>query len=446
MKHLKQILSAVLCMALLPIGAARAEFSQGLSRLEWLAQDGGRMEAQMTFAPEDFLSVGDEGMRTLRALFDGLTLRCVSQQSADRSLDAWSLSYDGVDFADAALIATPKGAAFESSLLPASVRAQSEAQLWASLGLSDVVQALFALRGQGTQKAAPYAAATPGQAYAMQMSLTQEQLENLFSLTSPQMSEPFQSTVGALLETWTLTRPVQVDWTTSDTGELTRLRANAAAACSGGAPWTLKLDLRVKNGNVNAELELEQDQRNTLKAVFTVDSTSTKATRSKEAAKTQKIRLNVSGKLGGYSRTLRLSASLSNTYRTNEDGKLSETLKNTLTLGYTDKDPAVRMLGLGDISLTVKERAEALTGEAAEDVRLSETLDVALTCDAKSILKGTAQIDIAGARAEEIELPETAETPGMIAGAALSELPQRLLERLLPLLPEDTKARLLGAE
>lgn len=444
MKHLKQILSAVFCMALLPIGAARAEFSQGLSRLEQLWQNGGRIETQMTFSPEDFLSVGDEGMQTLQSLFEGLTIRCVSQQSADRRLDAWTLAYGGVDFADAELIRTPDGASLESNLLPASVRAQNEAQLWETLGVSDVFQMLFALRAQGTQDAMPYAAATPGQAYEMQMSLTQEQIENLFVLMSPQMSEPFRSSAEALLGQWTLTRPLQLDWTASETGELARLKANAAASCSGGDPWTLRLDVRVKNGNVDAELNLEQDKRNTLQAVLAVDSTSTKATRSKEAAKTQKIRLNVSGKLGGYSRTFRLSASLGNTYRTNDAGKLSEILKNTLTIGYTDKDPAVQMLGLGDVSLTVKERVEAVSGEAAEDVRLNETLDVDLSCGEKRILKGTAQIDVAGAEAVEIELPESTGASGM--GASLNELPQRLLERLFPLLPEDTKARLVGAE
>lgn len=236
MKHLKQILSAVFCMALLPIGAARAEFSQGLSRLEQLWQNGGRIETQMTFSPEDFLSVGDEGMQTLQSLFEGLTIRCVSQQSADRRLDAWTLAYGGVDFADAELIRTPDGASLESNLLPASVRAQNEAQLWETLGVSDVFQMLFALRAQGTQDAMPYAAATPGQAYEMQMSLTQEQIENLFVLMSPQMSESFRSSAEALLGQWTLTRPLQLDWTASETGELARLKANAAASYSGGDP------------------------------------------------------------------------------------------------------------------------------------------------------------------------------------------------------------------
>ena len=111
----------------------------------------------------------------------------------------------------------------------------------------------------------------------------------------------------------------------------------------------------MRNGsNLDAELTLEQDSRNTMTFALAVESGR------EDGEDTQRIRLNASGKLAGYSRQIRVSATLRNAAQTDEAGQTVETLRNTLSVGFTDRSPAMQMLSLGDFSLSVKERGEAL--------------------------------------------------------------------------------------
>ncbi len=442
MKHIRRFLSiGCLALLLLPGGKARAEFSEGISRLQALGRSGGRIEAQMTLEPVSLLSIGKEGMRTLRALFDGLTIGYASQQGDTERWEQWSLTRGEQPLATAQLFNSQEGAAFLCDLLAQGVAAPDEDTLLAALGMSAPLRTLFALRNQEAQATAPLATATPGQAYAMQVTVTQQQLELLCALAAPQMPDGVAGALEGMLGRWTLAQPIQLDFATSDAGTLTRLKADARIARQGEAPWTVKLDVRPKGGNVDADLELTQDKQNTLSIALSIDSTDTKATRSADAQKSVKVRLNGSGKLGGYQRTFRLQATLSNSYRENERGELVETLKNTLTLGYTDKDPAVRMLSLGDVSLSLKERGEAISGAGAADVRLNETIEAALTLGGKTVLEGTATVQIAGCERQTVAWPEETVSLDALSPDALAALPQLLAQRIYPLLEEALEAQ-----
>ena len=445
MKHFRRIISlGCLAILLLPGSRARAEFSQGLSRLQALQRSGGRIEAEMTFTPVSLLSVSQEGMQTLRTFFDGLTIRYASQHSATEGWEEGSLSRAGQPLATAQLVNTQAGAAFLCDLLPQGVAAPDEETLLTALGMGTTLRTLFALRHQEDRDRLPLTRATPGQAYGMQMTVTQQQVESLRALLAPQLPGAYAESVNAILDRWTLTQPLQMDFTTSDTGTLTRLKASAQAARPGETPWTVKLDVRPRGDNLDAALDLTQDKQNTMSISLSIVRTDTKATRSADAQSTVKVRLNASGKLGGYQRALRLQATLGNTYRENGSGELVETLKNTLTLGYTDKDPAVRMLSLGDVSLSVKERGEAVSGIGDTDVRLTETLEAELSLGGKSVLKGTATVRIAGAKAQPVAWPEGAVSVSDLSPEAretLGTLPQLLAARFHPLSMEAAQSQ-----
>lgn len=444
MKHIRRFLS-IGCLAILLLtgSKARAEFSEGISRLQALGRSGGLIEAQMTLDPVSLLSIDKEGMRTLRAFFDGLTIGYASQQGDTEGWEQWTLTHGEQPMATAQLFNSQEGAVFLCDLLAQGVAAPDEETLLAAVGMGAPLRTLFALRNQEAQATALLAPATPGQAYAMQVTVTQQQLELLFALAAPQMPDGVAGALEGMLGRWTLTQPIQLDFATSDAGTLTRLKADARIARQGEAPWTVKLDVRPKGGNVDADLELTQDKQK-MSIALAIDSTATKATRSADAQKSIKIRLNGSGKLGGYQRTFRLQATLSNSYRENERGELVETLNNTLTLGYTDKDPAVRMLSLGDVSLSLKERGEAVSGAGAADVRLNETIEAALTLSGKTVLEGTAAVQIEGGERQTVAWPEeTVSLDALSPDAidALAALPQLLAQRIYPLIEEALEAQ-----
>ena len=442
MKRLKRWMCVACCLAaLLPAGPVRAAFSQGLERLGAWERAGGRIEAEIAFSPQEMFSVGEEGMPALRALFDSLTLHYAWQQSAAGSLDEWTLLCGGQNVAYVRLTVTDQGAALESDLLPFGVRAADEASLLDALGLrAGALRTLLSLRAQTAGEAAlPALTATPGEAREEQITVTQAQLEAANPALASRLPQPYGAALTALAAEWTLQSPLEVELDVAQSGAITRLRASLQAAHAQEAPWTVELDVR-NGSNLDAELTLEQDSRNAMTFALAVENGR------EDGEDTHRIRLNASGKLAGYSRQIRVSATLRNASQTDEAGQTVETLRNTLSVGFTDRSPSMQMLSLGDFSLSVKERGEAILGGAALDVRLTDELEAELLVGGKELLVGTASFSLSAAPAQAIAWPDEAVDAKALTDAQRAELeslPAALLQRLLPALPPDAQVLLL---
>lgn len=442
MKRLNRWMCAACCLyLLLSAGPAHAAFSQGLERLAAWERAGGRIEAEIAFSPQELFSVGEEGMPALRALLDSLTLRYAWQQSDAGSLDEWTLLCGGQEAAFVRLTVTDQGAALESDLLPFAVRAADEASLLDALGLGGgALRTFLSLRAQTAGEAAlPALSATPGEAREEQITVTQAQLAAAIPALAARLPQPYGAALTAFAAGWTLQSPLEIKLDVAQSGAITRLQASLQAARAQETPWTVELDVR-NGSNLDAELTLEQDSRNTMTFALAVESGR------EDGEDTQRIRLNASGKLAGYSRQIRVSATLRNAAQTDEAGQTVETLRNTLSVGFTDRSPAMQMLSLGDFSLSVKERGEAVLGEAAQDVRLTDELEAELLVGGKEWLIGTAAFSLAAAPAQAVAWPETALDVDALTDAqrdALESLQVTLLQRLWPVLPPDAQALLL---
>ena len=101
--------------------------------------------------------------------------------------------------------------------------------------------------------------------------------------------------------------------------------------------------------------------------------------------------LKLTGKLGGYNISSRLTTYMRNAYEFDGEN-LSEKITVTTTLTHQDKTPGMRMYRLNDIEAKVKNVIRLTTAQGQEVFPLTDEMTVSVTLDGNAFAAGSAKI------------------------------------------------------
>ena len=369
----KRIIAAALTVLML-LGAlpalaqeepGRDCFSVGLEALESAMQAQG-VEITARFAPEAMLSTKTDALNVLKALFE----RASVVYRTDGMRESAQLCWDDAPLADLALLRTEDAVVLSGSVLPFAIAARDEQRLYHTLGMN----AAFAQITAQSAWLTPVHGFLPAQ--SGDVTLTQEMLDALA-----------QETDAAGL---TVTQPIAVSWAVDEEGTLTKASMEGAVALPGEeAPWVIDLAAWGTKAKLSVEGTLTKDESNTLDLAASITYASNSATRKQNAGHEINVRVKATGKLNGYAKTLSVSVKSTNSWaRAEETGVLTETLRQTTTIAYTDKDPAASKANTSDISVTLKDSASVRSGGTQEAVQAECTTDVLIEIGGYTLLDG----------------------------------------------------------
>lgn len=201
----------------------------------------------------------------------------------------------------------------------------------------------------------------------------------------------------------TLTQPIAVSWTADEEGTLTKASAVGAVQLPGeDAPWVIDLSAWGGKSKMSVEGTIARDDANRIELAVSITYESHSATRKQKAGHDVNVRVKASGKLGGYAKSLSVTVKSSNDWaRAEETGVLAETISQSVSIAYTDKDPAASMANTADISVTVKDSGTVQSGGTLEAARADFETDVLVKIGDYTLLEGTLDASMRELSADE---------------------------------------------
>lgn len=340
-------------------------FSPGLELLETaVVKDG--VEITARFTPEAMLSANKNAIAVLQALFENASVVLRMNGEAESAQLCWN----DAPMADFSLLRGEDGVAVASSILPFPIVAKDEAQLYHTLGMN----AGFAQMAAQSAWVTPVHLALP--TASGEMTITQEILDTLSQ----------EGHLAALK----MVQPLHLAWTINEKGILSKASMNGAVQLEGeGTPWVIDLAAWGSGSKMSIEGTVGRDEKNTLDVAVSITYATNKATRKEKAGHDVDMRVKLGGKLGGYSKTLSATLKGSNRWvREEETGVLNETIKQSVSITYTDKDPAASKANTANISVSIKDNGTVLSGGTQEVPRADFKTTVLVEIGQYTLLEG----------------------------------------------------------
>lgn len=364
------VLTVLMLLGTLPVLAQTDEpgrgcFSIGLEEIENAVQaDGVTITAR--FVPESIFSAKKAGLSVLQALFE----RASVAYCTDGTDEAVQLCWDDAPVADLSLLRKEDAVVLDGSVLPFPIASRDEQALYNALGMD----AAFAQITAHSALLTPLHNVVPAQSGAM--TVTQDMLD------------VFTQRMG--MAGVAVTEPVAVSWTVDEEGTLTAASVQGTVQLSGeSAPWVIDLNARGSKAKLSVEGTIARDEDNRLDLAVSITYESVKATKKQKASHDVNVRVKVTGKLGGYAKTLSVTIKSANSWaRAAETGVLEERIKQTVTVAYTDKNPDAAYANLSDLSVTVKDTATVRSGGIQTAALLDGTTDVLVKVGDYTLLDG----------------------------------------------------------
>lgn len=381
-------------------------FSPGLELLETaVVKDG--VEITARFTPEAMLSANKNAIAVLQALFERASVVLRMNGEAE----SVQLCWDEAAMADYSIARGKDGVAVASSVLPFPIAAEDEAQLYYALGMNAGLAQMAAQSAWVT----PVHLALP--TASGETTITQEMLDALSQ----------EGHLAALK----MVQPLQLAWTINEKGVLSKASMDGAIQLEGeGTPWVIDLAAWGSGSKMSIEGTLVRDEKNKLDLAVSITYATNKATRKEKAGHDVDMRVKLSGKLGGYSKTLSATLKGSNRWvREEETGVLDETIKQSVAITYTDKDPEASKANTASISVSVKDNGTVRSGGTQETPLADFKTTVLVEIGQYTLLEGTLNAAMrALAPGETILAPEEATADE--AGAAITRLEDMSDEQL----------------
>lgn len=440
------VLALLMLLGVLPALAEDGEpgrdcFSPGVERLENALQNGG-IEITASFTPESMLSAKKAGLSVLQALFE----RASVTYRTNGAQELAQLCWDGGVLADLALVREADAVVLDGSILPFPIAARDESALYYALGMN----AGFAQMTAQSAWVTPVHLELPAQ--SGELTITQAMLDALAQ--------------GTDVAGVTLTQPIDVNWTADEEGTLTKAAVTGAVQLAGeDAPWVIDLSAWGGKSKMSVEGTLARDDANRLDLAMSITYESHNATRKQKAGHDANLRVKVSGKLGGYTKSLSVTVKSGNDWaQVEENGVLAEAISQSVSIAYTDKDPAAAKANTAEISVTVKDSGTVQSGGTLEAAQADFETDVLVKIGDYTLLEGTlaasmrelgAQEEILGAHtlhiatAGEATADEAEQTVAWLEDLSAEQLLEvrevmtgriaELMKTMYPTLPEKTQ-------
>lgn len=353
---------------------SRDVFSPGMALFTACADGNEGISYEVRFAPTAMFSTNKIGFGVLKALFEEASVQGQSRKGEQ----SFSLRWQGDSLAQWHITQDAAGVRMESTLLPEVVQAQSERALYALWGGAmpgdDVAAMLSQVLGVSWQSGWENQTVT----------LSQKELDALF----PQ---------DGSLPKLTVSKPLEFVCEASESGMLTKMKIDGAVRV-GDEAEAYVIDAVIKNtaAKLTVEADITKDKKNTTHIAVSTSYTNTKATKTDKAKYAMDARIKISGKKGGYAFSGTVTCRVRNTWAYDEEsGAMDERVTRSISLKYTDKDPAMGNYNLGSIALETKETYKVTSIPEKKDAALTGDIDIDLKLGTYTMLTGTASVTAA---------------------------------------------------